>query len=66
MNVKEPIDAVVATIDKYLALLIKIIDANTILLSLLILSLTVGVGVLYLQNLILEQCLIPHIQEQLK
>lgn len=63
---KERIDAVVATIDKYLALPSKFIDTNVILLALLILSLTIGVGVLYLKNLILEQCLIPHIQEQLK
>lgn len=64
--VKERIDAVAAAIDKYLALPSKFIDTNVVLLVLLLVSLSVGVGVLYIKNLILEQCLIPHIQEKLK
>ena len=66
MNMNERIDSVVATIDKCLALPTKFVDTNVILLGLLVVALSVGVGTLYLKNLILESWLVPYIQEQLK
>jgi len=63
---KEKFDAVIAFVDRCSALLSKFIDAKLVFSLLLVLSLAVGVGTLYLKNIILEQCLIPDIQEKLK
>lgn len=56
---KDFIESVVATAERYRELPNKFIDTNLVLLGLLILSLTVGVSVLYLKLLVVDSCVMP-------
>lgn len=56
---KNFIDSVVATAERYRELPNKFVDTNVFLLGLLVVCLTVGVSVLYLKLLIVDSCVMP-------
>ena len=56
---KDFLKSVVATAERYRKLPDKFIDTNMVLLGQAIVCLTVGVAVLYAQNLVVNSCVIP-------
>ncbi|HAT77552.1 MAG TPA: hypothetical protein DCS19_12180 [Flavobacterium sp.] len=56
---KDFLNSVVTTAEKYRELPDKFIDTNMVLLAQIIICLTIGVSVVYLQNLIVHSCILP-------
>ena len=56
------VESVVTAAERYRELPDKFIDTNMVLLGQIIVCLTIGVAVLYAQNLIVNSCVIPIIE----
>lgn len=56
---KNFIDSVVTTAERYRSLPNKFVDTNMVLLGQLIICLVIGVAVLYLKTLIVHSCISP-------
>jgi hypothetical protein len=59
LRFRQFVESLVAAAERYRELPDKFIDTNMIWLSQAIVSLTIGVAVLYTQNLVVNSCVIP-------